>query len=84
VTQPFCGGCTRARISSDGRLFTCLFASSGIDFKSWLREQERSPAEVLERVAGIWGQRTDRYSEDRDPADTTQRREKVEMSYIGG
>ena len=84
VTQPFCAGCTRARISSDGRLFTCLFASAGIDFKSWLREQERSPAEVLERVAGIWGQRTDRYSEERDPADTTKQRDKVEMSYIGG
>jgi len=84
VTQPFCGGCTRARISSDGRLFTCLFASSGHDFKSWLREKERSPAEVLERLAAIWGQRTDRYSEERDSADTTQRRDKVEMSYIGG
>lgn len=84
VTQPFCGGCTRARISSDGRLFTCLFASEGVDFKSWLRETERSPAEVLERVAGIWGQRTDRYSEERDPADTTKQPDKVEMSYIGG
>jgi len=81
VTQPFCGGCTRARISSDGRLFTCLFASEGVDFKHWLREKERSPEEVLARIAGIWGRRTDRYSEERG---NTATKEKVEMSYIGG
>jgi len=54
-----------------------------VDFKHWLREKERSPEEVLERVAGIWGRRTDRYSEERGNT-TTKAKEKVEMSYIGG
>jgi len=84
VTQPFCGGCTRVRISADGKLFTCLFASSGIDLKSWLRETARSPAAVLEKLSGIWSQRTDRYSEERGRATHTAQTEKVEMSYIGG
>jgi len=84
VTQPFCGGCTRARISADGKLFTCLFASDGMDFKSWLRECERSADEVYERVAAIWGRRDDRYSEERGKGGTGEARKKVEMSYIGG
>jgi len=82
VTQPFCGGCKRARISADGKLFTCLFASEGVDFKGWLRERERSADEVFERIASIWGRRGDRYSEERGRA--TGKGRKVEMSYIGG
>ncbi len=83
VTQPFCGGCTRARISADGQLFTCLFASKGIALKSWLREAERSPEEILARLSAIWGNRTDRYSEERGQL-TAAESTKVEMSYIGG
>ena len=83
VTQPFCGGCTRARISADGRLFTCLFASEGVDLKTWIREAPRSPEDVLAKLSAIWGKRTDRYSEERGQAGTAPSK-KVEMSYIGG
>ena len=82
VTQPFCGGCTRARISADGKLYTCLFASKGLDLKSFLRSEDYSPAKLDELLARQWGQRNDRYSEIRTEAGTT--RQKVEMSYIGG
>ena len=83
VTQPFCGGCTRARISADGRLFTCLFASKGVDLKTWIREAPRSPEDVLAKLSAIWGKRTDRYSEERGQQGTAPSK-KVEMSYIGG
>ncbi len=83
VTQPFCGGCTRARISADGRLFTCLFASEGVDLKTWIREATRSPEDVLAKLSAIWGKRTDRYSEERGQQGTAPSK-KVEMSYIGG
>jgi len=82
VTQPFCGGCTRARLSADGRLYTCLFASAGTDLKRWLREAPRSHSEIVARLALLWGARSDRYSEERGAA--TAARKKVEMSYIGG
>jgi len=81
VTEPFCGSCTRARLSSDGKLFTCLFAASGLDLRGPLREGV-DDEQLLKIVTGIWNQRTDRYSElrasDSAPAD------KVEMYYIGG
>jgi cyclic pyranopterin phosphate synthase len=81
VSEPFCGSCTRARLSSDGKLFTCLFASSGLDLRGPLRDgvDEQS---LIKIITDIWSQRTDRYSElrarDGAPAD------KVEMYYIGG
>ncbi|MPZ69186.1 MAG: GTP 3',8-cyclase MoaA [Actinobacteria bacterium] len=81
VTQPFCGDCTRARISSEGKLFTCLFASEGHD----LRELVRSGADddvLVEAITGVWRNRGDRYSELRSAA--TSELTKVEMSYIGG
>ncbi len=81
VTEPFCGSCTRARLSSDGKLFTCLFAARGLDLRGPLREGV-DDEQLLKIVTGIWNQRTDRYSElrarDSAPAD------KVEMYYIGG
>lgn len=83
VTQPFCGDCTRARISADGRLFTCLFASEGVDLKTWLRERNRSPEDVFTKLAGLWGRRRDRYSEERGRPGSAPSH-KVEMSYIGG
>ena len=64
VTQPFCADCTRARLSTDGRLYTCLFASDGVDLRGPLRAGA-SDAELRDIIAGIWGRRRDRYSEER-------------------
>jgi cyclic pyranopterin phosphate synthase len=81
VTQAFCATCTRARLSTDGSLYTCLFAQRGYDLKGLLRRGESD--EVLrESVAAIWQQRADRYSEIRTAE--TARERKVEMSFIGG
>jgi cyclic pyranopterin phosphate synthase len=82
VTQPFCGDCTRLRLSADGRLYTCLFAVKGHDLRSHLRDGA-TDAEVRTFLEDLWSQRRDRYSEERSAA-TSRRRAKVEMSYIGG
>ena len=81
VTQPFCGGCTRARLSAEGRLYTCLFAVRGHDLRAPLRGGA-SDEELHEAIARIWRARTDRYSEIR--SENTLDLPKVEMSYIGG
>ena len=81
VTQPFCGDCTRARLSADGKLYTCLFAVRGHDVRALLRGGA-SDDELHEALAGIWRAREDRYSELRSAA--TDGLPKVEMSYIGG
>jgi len=81
VTRPFCGDCTRARLSADGRLYTCLFAVSGHDLRAPLRS-DASDEELRQRIEAVWAVRTDRYSELRSAA--TPRASKVEMSYIGG
>ena len=81
VTKPFCGGCSRARLSAEGRLYTCLFAARGHDLRAPLR-LGAGDEELAETLRGIWGKRTDRYSELRT-ADTAAL-PKVEMSYIGG
>ncbi len=81
VTRPFCGDCTRARISADGRLYTCLFAVAGTDLKTPLREGA-SDAALAALVERTWGARTDRYSELRRGA--TAGLPKVEMFAIGG
>jgi GTP 3',8-cyclase len=85
VTQPFCRGCTRARLSADGRLYTCLFAATGHDLRGPLRSGASDQA-LREQVAAIWARRTDRYSEQRTrhTSRTQQLRPKVEMSRIGG
>jgi cyclic pyranopterin phosphate synthase len=81
VTEPFCGGCSRARLSAEGRLYTCLFALRGHDLRAPLRAGV--PANDLsELLRGIWGGRIDRYSELRTAA--TAALPKIEMSYIGG
>ncbi|TVP78418.1 MAG: GTP 3',8-cyclase MoaA [Puniceicoccaceae bacterium] len=82
VTQPFCGGCTRARISADGKLFTCLFASSGLDLKAFLRSKDYDKTKLFSLLSQHWTARGDRYSELRGQAEPE--RDKVEMSYIGG
>ena len=81
VTRPFCRGCTRARLSADGFLYTCLFATQGHDLRSLVRGDLTDGA-ILERLADIWRARTDRYSEIR--TSETADLPKVEMSYIGG
>jgi GTP 3',8-cyclase len=82
VTRPFCRGCSRARLSSVGELYTCLFATRGIDLRAMLRDGARTE-EVRDRIVATWSGRTDRYSELR--TDETRRPpERVEMSYIGG
>jgi cyclic pyranopterin phosphate synthase len=81
VTQPFCRGCTRARLSADGFLYTCLFGTQGHDLRRLVREGHSDGA-ILDRLAAIWRQRTDRYSEIRTTE--TAGLAKVEMSYIGG
>jgi cyclic pyranopterin phosphate synthase len=81
VTQPFCGDCTRARLSADGKLYTCLFAVRGHDLRATLRSG--ADDEALEQaVRAVWERRSDRYSERRTEA--TRELRKVEMSYIGG
>jgi cyclic pyranopterin phosphate synthase len=81
VTQPFCGDCTRARLSANGRLYTCLFAVRGHDLRAILRSGA-ADAEVDAALRAVWERRTDRYSELR--TEETSRLRKVEMSYIGG
>jgi cyclic pyranopterin phosphate synthase len=82
VTQPFCGDCTRARISAEGKLYTCLFAVRGTDLRALLREEGATDDELRERLSGVWLRRKDRYSELR--TEQTAALPKIEMSYIGG
>ncbi len=84
VSSPFCGGCTRARLSADGRLFTCLFAREGHDVRTLVRGGG-DDAELAKRLSAIWGARNDRYSALRSATTPSPTHEpKVEMSYIGG
>ena len=85
VTQAFCHDCNRARLSTEGKLFLCLFATQGYDLRTLLRGGATDEA-IASAIAPIWQQRTDRYSELRStlPADNTQGARRVEMSYIGG
>jgi cyclic pyranopterin phosphate synthase len=81
VTQPFCGNCTRVRLSATGQLYTCLFATSGHDIRALLRG-EATDDQIRERLQAVWRFRGDRYSEIRSAH--TPNRPKIEMSYIGG
>ncbi len=83
VTQPFCRGCTRARLSAEGVLYTCLFATLGTDLRDLLRGGADDEA-LIDKIAGVWGRRTDRYSELRSRQTPGVTRKKIEMSYIGG
>jgi len=85
VTQPFCRGCTRARLSADGTLYTCLFAGTGHDLRGPVRAGASDQA-LREQISAIWARRADRYSEQRTrQTSRTQRvKPKVEMSRIGG
>ena len=81
VTQALCRDCTRIRLSTEGKLYTCLFATAGHDLRALLRNGA-SDAEIHDAVAAIWTKRADRYSEVR--TGQTAKLEKIEMSYIGG
>ena len=81
VTEPFCGNCSRARISADGRLFTCLFSNQGLDLLSPIR-LGYSDEQIASMISSTWNARDDRYSEMRSKL--TSELQKVEMSYIGG
>jgi len=83
VSQPFCGDCTRARLSSEGILYTCLFATHGTDLRGPLRAGA-SDEELLARIRGIWRERDDRYSEQRKALGRKRSDKKIEMYYIGG
>ena len=81
ISMPFCGDCSRARISADGKLFTCLFSNNGFNLKNMLRNGSTN-LEIREKIIQIWEKRDDRYSELRKLSDKVS--EKIEMSYIGG
>ena len=84
VTQPFCGTCTRARLSTDGKIYTCLFASDGLSLRDHMRAGA-SDQYLGDLIAGIWSRRVDRYSEERTELAPLQNRSpKVEMYQIGG
>jgi cyclic pyranopterin phosphate synthase len=85
VTQAFCGSCNRARLSTEGQLYLCLFAQQGHDLRALVREGA-TDAELAEAITTIWQGRTERYSEVRhaQPAGSTRVLRRVEMSYIGG
>ncbi|MCC3356747.1 GTP 3',8-cyclase MoaA [Bacillus sp. REN16] len=82
VTESFCSSCTRARISADGKLYTCLFATAGHDLKSLIRS-DATESEIDKALTSIWQGRRDRYSDERTE-ETAKKRKKIEMSYIGG
>jgi cyclic pyranopterin phosphate synthase len=85
VTQSFCGDCNRARLSTEGKLYLCLFAQNGYDLKPLLRS-DASDQHIADVVSDIWRARTDRYSELRSSLapDNAGGARRVEMSYIGG
>jgi cyclic pyranopterin phosphate synthase len=83
VTKPFCGDCTRLRLSPEGEVYTCLFAVKGADLRAPLRAGA-TDEEMEALVRGIWGKRTDRYSEIRTSLTDRDQRDKVQMFHIGG
>jgi GTP 3',8-cyclase len=82
ISDTFCSTCTRARLSADGKVYTCLFASSGTDYKMFIRDGA-SDQEIFERIIQTWNNRKDRYSDERREQSAAERK-KIEMSYIGG
>ncbi|MED0959996.1 GTP 3',8-cyclase MoaA [Bacillus cereus] len=82
VSESFCSSCTRARISADGKFYTCLFATEGMDLRKLLREN-LSDNDLLKAIQDVWEDRKDRYSDERTE-ESAKNRPKIEMSYIGG
>nr|WP_071459129.1 GTP 3',8-cyclase MoaA [Bacillus mediterraneensis] len=82
VSESFCSSCTRARLSANGQIFTCLFNGNGLDIRDFMRDGAKDE-EIKDRIISIWNHRSDRYSDERT-AETIANRKKIEMSYIGG
>ncbi|WP_342536842.1 GTP 3',8-cyclase MoaA [Sporosarcina sp. FSL K6-3508] len=82
VSESFCSTCTRSRLSSEGKLYTCLFASEGFDIRKLIRSG-KTDEELLDEIAAVWRKRTDRYSDERSEQ-TVKNRKKIDMNYIGG
>jgi len=82
VSESFCSSCTRARLSSDGKFYTCLFATDGFDVRELLRSGA-SDEELAQAIQKVWEKRADRYSDERTEQ-TAKSRKKIGMSYIGG
>lgn len=82
VSESFCSSCTRARLSSDGKFYTCLFATNGFDLRELIRNGATDD-ELSEAIQNVWERRTDRYSDERTE-ETAKNRTKINMSYIGG
>ena len=82
VSESFCSSCTRARLSSDGKFFTCLFATEGFDLRELIRSG-LTDDELLEKITNVWERRVDQYSDERTEQ-TAKNRKKIGMSYIGG
>ncbi|WP_080872864.1 GTP 3',8-cyclase MoaA [Oceanobacillus timonensis] len=82
VSESFCSTCTRARIAADGKMYTCLFAENGFDFRDMLRSGMQNE-DIKAHIVNIWNQRTDRYSDERTE-ESAKNRNKMEMSYMGG
>jgi cyclic pyranopterin phosphate synthase len=83
VTEPFCSACSRARVSAEGKLYTCLFASKGYDLSHFLRS-EMTDEEIADTIKNIWNNRGDRYSDERGEGHIPKNQPKIEMSHIGG
>jgi cyclic pyranopterin phosphate synthase len=82
VSESFCSSCTRARLSANGQIFTCLFNGNGHDLRNIMRNGA-TDEELTKRITKIWNERDDRYSDER-MAESNKNRKKIEMSYIGG
>lgn len=84
VTESFCSSCSRARISAEGKLYTCLFATDGTDLRELLRKGE-DDSSIIKCISDVWENRTDRYSDERNEQTIEKKRKsKIEMSHIGG
>ncbi|MFD6210996.1 GTP 3',8-cyclase MoaA [Peribacillus sp. NPDC060253] len=83
VTDSFCSTCSRARVSAEGKLYTCLFASKGYDLRQLIRSEE-SDVVISNKISDIWNHRIDRYSDERKNGNVSRNSTKVEMSHIGG
>jgi GTP 3',8-cyclase len=82
VSESFCSTCTRGRISADGKFFTCLFATEGFDLKGLVRS-DATDEDIISAFSPTWEKRGDKYSDERT-AETAKKKQKIEMSYIGG
>ena len=84
ISESFCSSCNRARISADGKLFTCLFATQGTDLVGLIRNKDLTDEDIALSISNLWNKREDRYSDQRVELSKKPSKKKIEMSYIGG